>query len=912
MASTQTCVDESLSEPSSSTLPLHERKVSNEVQRRPSQNTALGSMTPSTSSSRASTDSHPSVSRPPLAASHSNASTPSSSRPPSPQSLMSPTRSRSTSLASSTSLYQSFVDLSQNPLDKSLPLEHMSAEVENDVSAPDQPDLHSEQGLGLPSDSPGISSSSSSVTTVGPSQVSGSGDLQQIALPGDPPPRFGDDVASGPSFPDGDASDEQSFVSSETREVPLADSGASALSTPGSPTLDNSIVIPPLTLNSSGESSNTDTTTAGPPTLTASQSAQDLVDGIISYLDPSPSLLSQISFLDKTLSEAIPLLRRHRNKLVPLLRLPPELLARIISHLQVYYYPSLRPHTTGRNPYAWLLATHTCYVMRQAALAYGPLWATLDFHLAQPEAARTFLARSSQAPLTIYYNPRGVTLSADDVSFFADLEQSHADRIHALHVVCCGALPERFWSLVQYAAPSLKEFSVETCQAPDDGPRPVLFANNTPSLRKLVLRDVLPLSNHIVGLTHLVLRGQPYTSRYTLEELLDILEGCPDLEELVVVQSRTRADTELTTIPAAPRHPVIDLPRLKRMELGDWESPRVMRSFLDNLRIPGPRPGAYGMEGPDLFIWAPFCRTDTFGRPEDLPTTASAMQATAGLGTLLPPSFYDGARVLRLTDRPDSNTNMVAVGGCVRMSRPWEGPDGEQTTAFIDADGEKQPIRDRTIHVYGEFPRQQYASLIAARNAHGITDELDELVISNVDIAQRHDECSDFLRLMGGIKRLTLIGLPTVQLILYSLNHPARPFDRVTGIRGGHISACAALCPSLESLRLEGCGSMALQLIHQFIQEREELSKTPDSFVKPIKHVIIDAETKAGWDADYVASFGSMLVVLGTDSDSNNNGAPANVGVVLGANGLFALNEQSSPGSIWEDPIEELLEQLEL
>ncbi|GJE90049.1 hypothetical protein PsYK624_061720 [Phanerochaete sordida] len=150
--------------------------------------------------------------------------------------------------------------------------------------------------------------------------------------------------------------------------------------------------------------------------------SKDLISSHIQMSDLVPSL-AQTDGLLKTIDDEIETLQRkargvrsHRNTLVPINRLPLEILAEIFYEVVGLHESTTRPSRTlsyypmGCGTPRWLVVTFVCRAWRSLALGTSRLWSHMLFN-ENAERIELFLARSSTAPLMVtVWHAEGVTV----------------------------------------------------------------------------------------------------------------------------------------------------------------------------------------------------------------------------------------------------------------------------------------------------------------------------------------------------------------------------------------------------------------------------------------------------------------------------------------------------------------------
>ncbi|KDR71073.1 hypothetical protein GALMADRAFT_271252 [Galerina marginata CBS 339.88] len=310
---------------------------------------------------------------------------------------------------------------------------------------------------------------------------------------------------------------------------------------------------------------------------------------------PSPARTDELRDLERHLLLALSQTRTVDNASSQVNRLPPEVLAHIFSFLQ--HRPEKPPYPTPQSYNSWLRATHVCRYWRIVAFAFPRLWNYIHIRGPLDGAAVASIMRSGKVPLKVYYDYTPMSSRRfvqanydpskknDPLAMVAD----HADRLQELHLTSDS---ESIWNVFRSPMANLEVLSIIGRWPPHIPNRalPCLFANDTPNLRKLVLARISswPL-NDFHNLTHLSLynqyeRGGHRSSTLSLNEFLDILRACPDLEELVLVRAGPNAGR--STVPPEAILMPVSLPSLRDLEIGDWVSPDDVAFFLSHLTFP--------------------------------------------------------------------------------------------------------------------------------------------------------------------------------------------------------------------------------------------------------------------------------------------------------------------------------------
>ena len=266
--------------------------------------------------------------------------------------------------------------------------------------------------------------------------------------------------------------------------------------------------------------------------------------------------------LEKSLSEVSTKIRTMRNALVPVNRLPVEVLQQI---------PSWLPYVREI-----VVASHVCRYWRAAFISYPDLWTFIDCK--SERATHTFLERSRVAPLDICIRP-GYSFDA-----FAHT-LPHFQRWASLDVMVLREEIGPVLAPLSWPGPAPKKFynlSIIPMIGYGGGLVPSkgdIFGGVIPSLHYLSLSnlevDIHKLSTP--NLTHLFLAGTR-SEFIDMATLLDFLERSPLLEDFELRYPGPSVDA------AHPDH-VVSLKHLRRIILWDRGS-----MFLNHIVLP------YGIE----------------------------------------------------------------------------------------------------------------------------------------------------------------------------------------------------------------------------------------------------------------------------------------------------------------------------
>ncbi|CAL1715451.1 unnamed protein product [Somion occarium] len=217
-------------------------------------------------------------------------------------------------------------------------------------------------------------------------------------------------------------------------------------------------------------------------------------------------------------------LRRFQNSKAWVNRLPAELLVQILLYLvppEAYEFQ------------AWIHLTHVCSYWRNVALRRPKFWTHVD--LTQEACARTFLERSADAEIHIYWMD-----GPGDLRILSHLCH-HADRIASITVKEESRDVTPILAMLNFSLPSLRAMTIcankYTASGNREGIACIPGASDSQRLTSLSLHSlVIPWTSTLyAGLQHLELRNQNrHWIQPSLTEFLDILDACPGLVTLTV------------------------------------------------------------------------------------------------------------------------------------------------------------------------------------------------------------------------------------------------------------------------------------------------------------------------------------------------------------------------------------------
>ncbi|KAI0047447.1 hypothetical protein FA95DRAFT_1679049 [Auriscalpium vulgare] len=272
---------------------------------------------------------------------------------------------------------------------------------------------------------------------------------------------------------------------------------------------------------------------------------------------------------------ALQTVRARINALLPITRLPPEIIYRIILYHSQIDHPFVDDDTRWAT-IGWIRSTHVCRRWRQIALAHSALWSRIPLSLAST-CIKAFFDRAMSAPLR--FGP--------DEPWSQDAEDIVAQNIHRAQLV------QLDWSEINAPrtsllhrmrdpAPFLEDFEFQDGSRDERTLSSNFLGGFAPRLRRLNLesRSRLPWSSPLlVNLTSLALKTSIAPDNLpVLSEVLDALERMHALESLTLEHGLPRADV------SSPEDRIIHLPHLTSLDL-TGSSPDC-NNLIRHLNIP--------------------------------------------------------------------------------------------------------------------------------------------------------------------------------------------------------------------------------------------------------------------------------------------------------------------------------------
>jgi hypothetical protein len=297
--------------------------------------------------------------------------------------------------------------------------------------------------------------------------------------------------------------------------------------------------------------------------------------------------------------------------------------------------------TYGDNHRDWLSLVQVCRKWRDTAVASPSLWSTID----NATIPNIFLERSLTAPLTVYLGIRKPLILNNVV----DTLIPHISRFQQFHLNlngCSTASPLAVLETFDMPAPNLESLTIATDSK--EGVNvvlPTLFGGQTPRLTQLTLEHFTSWpGNSFHNLTHLCLYDQSEIGRQSTSEFLDLLESCPLLQRLNLVQAGpTREDDD---DPLVPLSRLVSMTYLRELNIGDWPSARRIARFLSHLILP---------RETDMYLWGDHLLGDSEDITSLIPPNFSRLTNLTNVNEL----FFIRQTTLHL------NVPLVAVVGSV-------------------------------------------------------------------------------------------------------------------------------------------------------------------------------------------------------------------------------------------------------
>ncbi|KAH9939802.1 hypothetical protein B0H21DRAFT_831446, partial [Amylocystis lapponica] len=234
-------------------------------------------------------------------------------------------------------------------------------------------------------------------------------------------------------------------------------------------------------------------------------------------------------------------------------RLPAELLSIIFQNAR----PQIGFNDDRESFCKTLLAiSAVCRQWRNVARGMPSLWTDIGWPHWKPRIGLMFLTLSNPLPLRIF-------LGIYQCPFASILLRDHSSRIWFLDCSLRASDTNRG----------------ETSNL-DAAPMQLLFAGQTPRLKKLELRGTPWLvANQFDSLTHLQIQGADANDWDFMPELFVVLSHCPVLQELFL-------STFHQEDPPVSALPTVTLGHLRRLAIGDPYEGDLINMFLSHVSLP--------------------------------------------------------------------------------------------------------------------------------------------------------------------------------------------------------------------------------------------------------------------------------------------------------------------------------------
>lgn len=270
-------------------------------------------------------------------------------------------------------------------------------------------------------------------------------------------------------------------------------------------------------------------------------------------------------------------LKRRRNELIPISRLPVFLLTSIF-----LLFPAIRKEDDDlyweledEDIYypTWLSITHVCHLWREAAIEYPLMWTNII--LDSPEWTHIMLQRSKSAPLVIHQKPRRQQALDDHI---IQLLLPHLHHVQKLIMDITPSILTRIISRIlqgphvplEFEQIALSNCSIQRCEPIPDG----LFERCLRLQRLSLMNCNISWTGRSFchDLTHLHLGISHDHPRPMLEDILAILRRVgPSLTDLRLTMALPAVHDSDTQVPSPlPHLDTVQLPSLRLIFLTDF------------------------------------------------------------------------------------------------------------------------------------------------------------------------------------------------------------------------------------------------------------------------------------------------------------------------------------------------------
>ncbi|KAF9022822.1 hypothetical protein BDZ89DRAFT_1137117 [Hymenopellis radicata] len=277
---------------------------------------------------------------------------------------------------------------------------------------------------------------------------------------------------------------------------------------------------------------------------------------------------------------AITTLWTRRNALQSVNKIPPAVLEVIIRETQELLPDFMPIRPAGYDSRRWMSMRLVCRHWNDIISLSTHLWNVVDIAHFPTKS----ISKSLFSPLVVYWGRNG-TSDFDCGEGFA-LLKPHIARMRELRLNLYRGSPMDILQELSLRAPLLESLSIYLLRdvtAIGDVLPSFLFDGHMPRLKKLTLEHFSKWPHHnLSGLTHVCLQRQQPHSRPTTGAFLDFLEGCPDLEELILYKAGPTLEME----PAVDAGRIVALPRLRELGWGGLDNLASAERLLRHLSLP--------------------------------------------------------------------------------------------------------------------------------------------------------------------------------------------------------------------------------------------------------------------------------------------------------------------------------------
>ena len=300
--------------------------------------------------------------------------------------------------------------------------------------------------------------------------------------------------------------------------------------------------------------------------------------------------ISQLRLIESFLSDISARLRSAINPTCPINKLPPEVLTECFLHLAPYFPLTVGP---SENQNEWIRVTHVCRYWRNVAINLSGLWDWIEF--TRPEILEMYLNRSRSQQLSVCLQNVGPGYRQTVESKLKEcggvmlgMLSPLESRIHSL-VIHKDMFPlRRSCQFLEARLPALETLSItsntgwenESEDIPLARLRP-LFRGGTPHLRRLFIPECTPWPNNDFKDLKLLCLYNQSALEEELPELLQMLRGSPNIEELYL---RQHESSEWIEDLPPNLGPIFQARSLKRLRLHNF-SPEAIVSILSTMKL---------------------------------------------------------------------------------------------------------------------------------------------------------------------------------------------------------------------------------------------------------------------------------------------------------------------------------------